>query len=565
MKRLSAIFRRMRSERGQALPLLALAMFVLIGFSGLAIDLGRVWVAKQQLQRAVDAAALAAGQDLPNSTNAYSAAVKYSGTGDNPVGGWGVAAANPSITFECVSHGPGYTAGSTPTCLTDSSGKNCHPSSDPNSPLPSGVTTCNAVTITESATVKPGLLGMFIPKFTLHATSTASAPQNLLPTPMNIFVIVDTTQSMTDSCNATVTGIPSNPEKLDCAKEGVRALLQELPPCPTNATSCSAQPVDEVGILTFPAVSMTLTSSNGQYQLPPTSSPFPTYLGYETDCTQNDKPAVTYPPYQRYTYNAGATAGGIPLSGPAAYDDPSGDNYAGYEAVPLSNDYRTSDSATTLNYSSNLVESVDWHQKCGSGNGNGTYPGGNYYGLKDVGGQGSYLAGAITEAQYLLATAPTRTGPNGQPVSNAIIILSDGELNDPDECDSSSETCPSSKNPTNPYKDGVDPGASGNIGWTTPAPCEDAVQAATQAKAAGTLIFSIAYDSSGNCDDSGGGTIYQGTALNLMNTLATSSSDFFNQSTAGSLTQAFQQAGAEVSGGTSALIPDCASASAANC
>ena len=49
-------------------------------------------VAQRNLQGAVDAAALVAGQNLPNATTAYSDAVAYSGaTGDkNAVGGYGV-------------------------------------------------------------------------------------------------------------------------------------------------------------------------------------------------------------------------------------------------------------------------------------------------------------------------------------------------------------------------------------------------------------------------------------------------------------------------------------------
>ena len=55
----------------------------------------------------------------------------------------------------------------------------------------------------------------------------------------------------------------------------------------------------------------------------------------------------------------------------------------------------------------------------------GQYPGGDYYGLKVIGGQGSYLAGAIAHAQYAL-------DHSGRPgVTNAIIVLSDGALNSP--------------------------------------------------------------------------------------------------------------------------------------
>ena len=50
---------------------MVLALVVLLGFAGLVIDVGRVYVAQRQLQAAVDAAALAAGQDLPDSVAAH--------------------------------------------------------------------------------------------------------------------------------------------------------------------------------------------------------------------------------------------------------------------------------------------------------------------------------------------------------------------------------------------------------------------------------------------------------------------------------------------------------------
>src|SRR5579863_3478723 len=255
MRRRRRIFGFLRSERGQVLPLVVISAVVLIGFTGLAIDLGRVWIAKQQLQRAVDASTLAAGQDLPDTSTAVSAAQTYAANGTrNPLSGWGVSAGAPSITFECNASGPDYTSGSSPTCLTDTSGDNCHPSGS-SATLPSGATTCNEVYVKESARVKTGLLSLFIPSFTVTATSTAAARGTQgLPKPMNIFVVLDTTGSMTSSCSASVTGISSTPDKLDCAKAGVRALLQALP-----TTSGSVD--DDVGIAVFPALSTTLTGT----------------------------------------------------------------------------------------------------------------------------------------------------------------------------------------------------------------------------------------------------------------------------------------------------------------
>lgn len=63
--------------RSQILPTAALMIIVLIGAVGLAVDAGRCFVARAELVRAVDAAALAATLELPNLTNAQAKAVTY--------------------------------------------------------------------------------------------------------------------------------------------------------------------------------------------------------------------------------------------------------------------------------------------------------------------------------------------------------------------------------------------------------------------------------------------------------------------------------------------------------
>ena len=503
MKGAAAIRGRVRRQDGQVLPFVAVSMVVLLGFAALVFDIGRLFVAQQQLQNAVNAAALVAGQNLPNATISYGAAVSYSGaTGDkNALGGYGVTSSSPTVTFECLSHAPNYTSGATPTCPTDTSNATCHPSGA-QAPQPSGVTTCNAVKVTETATVNTTLAGLFLPSFTITASSTAGARGGAVH-PLNVYVILDNTGSMTSSCSASVTGI-SNPERLDCAKAGVRALLQALWPCNSSLTSCGAAtpnsggqlgaevaaPVDEVGVLVFPAI-----SGN-----PPSAST----LNKEVDCNQSSSFTTTYPTYTPYTYNSAASDGGIP----------SNDAYLGYQAVGLSSDYRPSVANTTLSSTtSNLVESDYWGQCYGS-----TYPGGDYYGLKDIGGQGSYLAGAITEAQQLLDV-------NARPgATNAIIVLSDGQLNNPKT-------------------------------FTDNNPCNSAIDAATQAKAAGTVIYSIAYGSNGTqCPDK----TNPPTDLQTMQDIASNSETYFNQPAAGDLTQAFQQVATDLT--DSRLIPDCSAA-----
>lgn len=54
----------LRKERGAVAIIVALSMVVLIGFAGLALDLGKLYVARSELQNSADACALAAIQEL---------------------------------------------------------------------------------------------------------------------------------------------------------------------------------------------------------------------------------------------------------------------------------------------------------------------------------------------------------------------------------------------------------------------------------------------------------------------------------------------------------------------
>jgi hypothetical protein len=494
MKAAAAILGRVRRQDGQVVPLVAVCLVVLIGFAALVFDIGRVYVAQQQLKAAVNSAALAAGQDLPNATNAYNAALSYSGaTGKkNAIGGYGVTAGPPAVTFVCASHAPNYASG---TCPTDTSSTSCQPSGA-QSPQPAGATTCNAIRVKETATVQTTLASLFLPSFTISASTTAAARGGAVH-PLNVEVILDNTGSMGNSCSAAVPGI-SSPDLLDCAKAGVRALLQALWPCNSSLSSCGtatansggqlganvAAPVDEVGLLVFPAMTG--------------NPPSATILNKEVNCNSGSSFSTIYPPWTTYTY-------------PAAI--PAGDKYLGYQAVGLSSDYRPSVANTTLSSTtSNVVEGVDWGQCAG-----GAYPGGDYYGLKRIGGQGSYLAGAITEAQNLLNVNP-RPG-----TTNAIIVLSDGQLNKPS-------------------------------GFTDNNPCHSAVWAAQQATAAGTSVYSIAYGADGTaCPDS-----TSITALQTMTQIASNSQTFYNQPSGSSLTAAFQQVATDLT--DARLIPDCTAA-----
>jgi len=60
----------MKDERGVSLIMAAMLIVVLLGMVALAVDVGRLYVARQFLVNSCDAAALAGGMELPNQTKA---------------------------------------------------------------------------------------------------------------------------------------------------------------------------------------------------------------------------------------------------------------------------------------------------------------------------------------------------------------------------------------------------------------------------------------------------------------------------------------------------------------
>jgi len=207
------------------------------------------------------------------------------------------------------------------------------------------------------------------------------------PSPANLEIILDTTPSMlqTDS-NCTVPGI-GNPTKEDCAKYGVRTLLNELAPCTAGLSSCGSvtngnvpNAVDEVAILTFPGL-------------------------YSSSAVQNDY------------LNCQSTNVTNQM---AAYQPESTSTPPYISIVPLSSDYKTSASSSLNGSSSDAVKAVDWADGAGCGT--------NAYGLQ-VGasnnpyGYNTYYATTINAAQAGLSA---QSGERAK-MQGAIILLSDGD------------------------------------------------------------------------------------------------------------------------------------------
>jgi Putative Flp pilus-assembly TadE/G-like/von Willebrand factor type A domain len=176
------------------MPLLAIGMLVvLIGFSALAVDVGRAYFAKRQLQASADAAALAGAQVLPDISAATNLAQQYGPAGDNPP--QEVQDVQTGITTECLPSAIG-----------------CDPA--------------NAVVVTESGQVPTIFAKLFgIDNFTVHAEATACSPCGQKP--LDVMLVLDRTGSM---CT-TSTGAPDPAcTDLNNARNGMKTFLSLMDP-----------------------------------------------------------------------------------------------------------------------------------------------------------------------------------------------------------------------------------------------------------------------------------------------------------------------------------------------
>ena len=168
-------------------------------------------------------------------------------------------------------------------------------------------------------------------------------------TPWNIAIVVDTTASMADNDG----GTQCNLEKVQCALQGVTALLQDLYPCAqgANCTTSTAY-VDSVSLFAFPA--MTTATISHDYV-----------------CTTSNPTIVAY------TFP----------DPPSSLLLPSGDTY---QIVGFSNNYKTTDATSALNTAAAISIASGNSGKSGCN------------GIAAPGGEGTYYAQVIYAAQAAL-------------------------------------------------------------------------------------------------------------------------------------------------------------------
>jgi Flp pilus assembly protein TadG len=228
----------------------------------------------------------------------------------------------------------------------------------------------NAIMVQQQAQV-PFLLGQVFGFGTATLTASSLATKGAGgPPPMHIMIVLDNTRSMNDQdTSATTCGGIRGPTRIQCALAGVQSLLTEL--WPTQ---------DEVGLIVFPPVSSS-TASN------------------DYNCSSSK--TITPEPYGSYTGPSGSSI---------------------YQILGLTNSYKSSNTSGTLTSAGGTSSLINATCQSGMSVGDNGVTGscGSCQGNKVVGGEGTYLAGAITAAQATLASN-TVSG-----VQNVMIVLSDG-------------------------------------------------------------------------------------------------------------------------------------------
>lgn len=480
-------FRRLlKDTSGQSAPMLAFSMLAFIGISGMTIDLGHTYVARQQLQTSTNAAALAGAASLPNTTTATAQVKAYSAM-------TGQKSATPGLT--------NVSLGSTPTyhCLTtliSNMGLGCATATG----IPTG--SYNAVTVTQTALVPLWFGGMFhIPGFNIGATATAamSGGQN---TPWNVAIVIDATSSMTSSDS----GLQCAGTRESCTLQGVQILLELMYPCAAGATCTSGgTPVDSVSLFVFPSV---LTSQAEDYYggtslTCPTT--IPTIEPYTFQNVSTSSP--NYNPPDTYTYQVAPTPPGTYATGnipnPAAF----------------AHDFKVTDASSTLNAGSQVVVAAGGTSGCA--------------GIVGKGGEGTYYAQAIYQAQTALI-AQQKANPGSQ---NAMIILGDGDMS----ASASSSQMVAQTGTLN----GTGSGSNKNT-YTYPSAvgqCGQAIIAAQAAAvtpnangASGTRVYTVAYGAttSGTCSTDVTYSAYKGVnACTTMADMASSPGYFYSDNGSG--------------------------------
>jgi Flp pilus assembly protein TadG len=502
--KMSFVRRALNDQRGQVLPMVALATVGMLGMGGLSVDVGRAYVAHAQLQNYANAAVLAAAGLVYNTSstnNATTVATLYSASAGNKNVNPSLGTVTTTVSTVCLN-------------ILEPAGSSCGSSGEP-----------NAVRVVQKATVNTYFMKIFkVPQLKVAATATASMQGQAQP--WNVAIIIDATGSM--STNDTNCG--SNVTEFQCALNGIKAMLASTNPCKSGATSCTnANANFHVALFAFPEVSTaTVTKENAC-----SSFSTPAFLIYALPLTT----ATSYTPIT-YWENSNHSN-----TFTATYEVTLGASDA--DANGFVSNYYDPTQTNGLNASSSIVKAVTKCMRPISAAGSGTG------GLKGASTGGiTYYASVLYAAKAALkAEANLNPGTN-----NAIIFLSDGQAN----LVAATGDLPTSTTYTAvPATAGLNTLTGTGYYPDTKNECQQAIIAAQAAAADGVQVYSVAYGSQQTGCYSGDGntdktllsfsrplnksfTISQLTPCITMENIASSLGNFYsdyNQSGSGSTCQ----------------------------
>jgi Flp pilus assembly protein TadG len=298
----SFVRRALRDQRGQVLPWVIFGMIGLLGMAGISVDVGKAYAVRNQLQSAVNAAALAGAAEVYNTSstnNATTIATTYLGLNNNT--GLTAVSGYPKVTTLCL-----------------------------NALMPSG-TTCgsstpaNALRVTAAVQVPTSIIAI-LGLHTLTVAATATSSMQGAAQPWNVAIVLDATASMSNAPPAgSCTGYST---EFACALGGVQDLLEQVNPCGGISSCTTTNAKVRISLFSFPNV--TTASVADDY----TCSGTPTNEQYTLPLT-----TLT------------ASTGYVPL----AY----GSNPTStYQDVPFAADWYSATSSNFLNSTSHLVKAV---------------------------------------------------------------------------------------------------------------------------------------------------------------------------------------------------------------
>lgn len=414
-----------RDQRGQVLPVIGVWILGFLGMLALVTDFGHVYFSYNELQASTNAAALAGGSVFSSTTiDPIATATKYSG---------GSGDLNAQSNLPGVTMVSGYPQAKCSSTL-QKAGVACI------AYLNGGKALANSIIVKQTVAVPLYFAGLFGVKPINVTASAMASMRGSANVPYNVAILVDTTASMSQgTIHEPGTGNQlgcNSVSPIKCALIGVQQLLLDLSPCSSNLSACPSAgtsgtftgAVDSVALYTFPMMTAGTVAN---------------------DYSCSGKQASPYP----YTYPLPATS------------------LATYQILGYQSNYKTSDTSTVLNSSSNLAKSV------GIGSGCGT---------QAQGGEGTYYAAAIYAVTTDLLAQQALQTAHGVASQNAMIIMSDGDASA--SAGHLVATPPAKLTTTGLYPSLIDQ-------------CQQAVTAAQAATAAGITVYSIAYGAktSGGC------------------------------------------------------------------